>query len=222
MKRNLVSLVLSIQTLVFCGAAGAATVPFTESFTSNASGWLGPGSAQSPVYSATGGVSGGYIQHDPANAFADTSLPGNGLVVFRANSSASGGAFTGNWLTAGINNVQAYVKHTVPNTPVEFYVRLSAGPAAVFFSHQTVLPSTDWTLVNFEISPANYTDAGGTYNTVLAGVTNFQIGARITSTPQGVSGVAAIDNVSLVPEPSSALLAIAAVVGGLAARRRRS
>jgi hypothetical protein len=143
--------------------------------------------------------------------------------VFRADPSDSGGAFAGNWLNAGVSHVQAYVRHNFDQFPIEFYVRVTNGPAAVFFADQTVPASDDWQLVNFEISPANLTFAGGTFNGVLSNVQNFQIGARIqgaVTNPGDPTLLFDADRVSLVPEPSAMILALGSALVALPRRRR--
>jgi hypothetical protein len=144
--------------------------------------------------------------------------------VFRADPTDSGGAFAGNWLDAGVSRVQAYVRHNFDQFPIEFFVRLTNGPAAVFFADETVPASDDWRLVNFEISPSNFTFAGGTFNGVLSNVQNFQVGARIlgvVTNPGDPTLLFDADQVSLVPEPSTIVMALAIALGALPWRRRR-
>jgi len=224
MKLILATLGATLFGVVLSGPALALTVPFTESFTSNDAGWQGILSGQAVTHQATGGVAnGGFIEITPGNGLAATSLAGNGSIVFRAAPAASGGAFAGNWLTGGVAEVQAYVRHDLAASPLDFYVRVTNGPAAIFFGDQAVPASNDWTLVKFAITPANFTTGGGTFNGVLAGVQNFMIGARMTTTPPlDTTVLFDIDQVSIAtPEPSCLVLAALASLGSLAWRRRR-
>jgi hypothetical protein len=221
-----VSTVLALQVFTLCTPARAVTFGFTEGFTSTDAGWRGITTTQLLDHHLTGGVdNGGYVDIAPINAVpASSFMSTNGAVVFRAGTTASGGAFAGNWLDAGISTVQAYLRHDLTQTPVEFYVRLTNGPAAVFFADQPVGASDGWTLVNFEISPANFTPAGGTFAGVLPNVQNFQIGARITGTvtdPGTTNLLFDVDQVSLVPEPSTVLIAFGAIFCALPWRRFR-
>jgi hypothetical protein len=137
-----------------------------------------------------------------------------GAVVFRAAPTASGGAFAGNWLDAGVSRVQAYLRHNLAESPIDFYIRLTNGPAAVFFADAPISASEDWTLVNFDISPNNFTFAGGTFAGVLANVQNFQIGAQVVGSVQDPGNTFIlfdVDRVSLVPEPASVLLVVSAL-----------
>ncbi len=220
-----------LQLLAWNSTAEAVTFDFTESFTANDAEWRGLSTSQLVSHHANGGVAdGGYISHiptasAPAGNFVESNVPGgpSGAVIFRANSSASGGAFTGNWIDAGVTTVQAYVRHNFTEKPIDFFARLSSGGAAVFFG-DTAVEANEWTLVNFEISPDNYTNAGATFEAAVSNVMNFQIAAIIrggVSSP-GTNIQFALDQVSLVPEPSSALLVLGATVFTWTLRRRRA
>ena len=207
-------------------SAFGLTFPYTESFTSDAAGWTGPGTSQALAHFATGGVDdGGYVAHAASNPAGNYMSAAQGGIVFRANMSAnaSGGAFVGNWLDGGVTRVQAYVKHDYDVAPVEFYVRVTRGAAAIFFADSAVAASDDWTLVNFEISEANYESGGGAFDFVLGGVQNFMIGARIPENlATGATPVIfSLDEVSLVPEPSSIALLLTTAMCGVSFRRRR-
>jgi MYXO-CTERM domain-containing protein len=234
-----VSSVVSLQLFAFCGQARAVTYGYAEEFASNDAGWRGRTTSQILDHLTTGGVAdSGYVSH-PATASADSpagSLVANpnpmaaqGLIIFRAGTGASGGAFTGNWLTSGISRVQAYLDHSFAPQDMEYYVRLSRAPgqAAVFFGDRLVDADSGLTLINFEISPDNFSPAGfADYPTVLSLVTEFQIGALlrdpVSISDQGTDVDFSLDHVSLVPEPSSGLLALGALAAAAAVRRRRS
>lgn len=220
--------VAAVTIAATCSPAFALTYPFVEQFTSNAAGWTGPGTSVALAHSATGGVdNGGYVAHATASVPVAGSFmdPMQGGIAFRANMSvnASGGAFVGNWLTAGVDKVQAYVQHNYTTSPVEFYVRVTNGPAMVFFGDSAIPHGENWSLVTFAITPENATSAGGSFNGTLAGVQNFQVGARIPANigTQSTPVVFKLDQVSLVPEPTSALLAFGATLGAFATPRRR-
>lgn len=218
------------STVALCQSARAVTYGYTEDFTANDAGWRGPGTSQLLVYNATGGVDGGaYLDIAPGSDPVAGQLPGNGVILFRANASASGGAFVGNWHTSGVSRVQAYLRHDYNDLPINFFVRIPGPPgtAGVFFADQPLTASNDWTLVNFAITPDNFTIAGGpgsTFANVLSNPSNFQIGAQITAAPPNGGTVVAfdLDRVSLVPEPSSVVLVVGALICGFAARRNRS
>jgi len=211
--------------------ARAATVPFTESFASGVSGW--ENSLNFPLaYGATGGSDGGGYASGTFNFNGFTpGFGGSGPIVLRASAAdnASGGAFLGSWLTAGVGSVTAMVRHNAPEA-IQFYLRIATAansPAGAFQSTQLVEANV-WTQITFSISPlASYcTDAGppGACATALANVGNFQVG---TSAPVGlrdddVAYTFDIDQVSLnpIPEPGTALL-FGLGFAGLAAAGRR-
>jgi hypothetical protein len=231
MKAVLVSsTVLLLQLHTFCDTARALTFPFTESFTSDAADWRGLLASQNVQHHASGGVdNGGFISIIPSNDPAASSFAGTfGALVFRANSInpvASSGAFSGNWIDAGVSRVHAYIRHNFTEADVEFYVRAvdhpNNSPAVAFFAAAPVAASDKWTLVNFEISPDNDTPAPGTYFTVLPDVGHMQIGARILGSTSTTSIHFEIDQVSIVPEPSVVLMALGTMPYFLPWRRRR-
>jgi hypothetical protein len=227
-----------LQLVVFTGEARAVTFGYTESFDANDAGWRGRTTSQILDFAATGGVeNSGNVSH-PSTPTADSPagslvmnpnpMAAQGLIIFRAGGSASGGAFTGNWLTSGISRVQAYLDHDFAAQDMDFYVRLSRAPgqAAVFFGDTLVDANSGLTLVNFEISPDNFSQAGtADYPTVLSSVADFQFGALLHNPvavdQQGLDVDFSLDGVSLVPEPASLLLAVGALAAATCVRRRR-
>jgi len=202
------------------------TVPFTEAFTQDSSNWYnGPGVA--PLdWSSSGGPDG--------SAYATTTInfagfqPNAPAVLFRGQDefNSSGGAFVGNWLTAGVTGFNASVRHNA-GVPVNFFVRFasptnSPGANNVFF---IPVPSGTWTTLSAALPNPNLIFEGPlTYNQVFGNVGHVQLGVSV---PQGLAGVDApfsfdIDNVGIVPEPTSlVLLAIGACVIGRRVAWRR-
>ncbi len=211
--------------------AHAVTLGFTEDFTANSAGWIATDNATALAHNAIGGVdNGGYASVPSNNTPQSHQLTGNGVILYRANTLASGGEFIGNWVTSGVTKIQAYVRHNYESLPVEFYIRIpsSMGRTGIFFADQLIPASVndEWSLVNFEITPDNFEVAGAdtsTFENVMSAPTAFQIGAHILSSPPvgGVPVEFAIDRISLVPEPSSLALAFGGILYGFAVRRRR-
>jgi PEP-CTERM motif-containing protein len=234
---GVMSSVLSMQLVLLCGQAQAVTFGFTENFNTNDAGWRGRTTGQVLDYLSTGGFdNSGNVSH-PSTIPADTPagtlvqnpnpMAASGQIIFRANGSASGGAFTGNWLTSGINRVTAYFDHDFAEQDMDFFVRLSRAPgqAAVFFGDTLVDADTGFTRVDFEITPANFSPAGfADYPTVLSSVADFQFGAMlrnaVTPANPGTDVDFSLDRVSLVPEPSSVLLMLGVAAAATAYRRR--
>lgn len=234
MKRVCPSFVLAaaIVALSYPAATMAVTFPFTESFDADRSGWEGFGDNIPLAHSATGGVNNsGYVFHDPIPT-AGQLMGGQGAILFRANAadSASGGAFTGDWLSAGVTRVLAYVQHDFDEQPIDFFLRVTganpnAGAVLFDLGVSPILATGDnWTLLDIEISEANSTPTNGSFASVLPNVANFTIGG-ITANDISLGGVPVnvrLDQVSLVPEPATLMTALGAIACGLLSQRRRS
>ena len=229
MKR-LVSYALGVALVASASSASALTVPFTEDFTSNVSGWIN--TANAPLtFQASGGPDGGSHASTTLNYFGFSSPFGGGPVVFRAHdaNNASGDAFVGNWVTGGVQLVSAWVKQDT-GVDLTFFLRVATNfnfPGAVIGNTASV-PSGVWTQVSWVIDP---NDPGcqpetGTCASALASVGNLQIGTSAPSalTSQDVAFALAIDKVTIssVPEPGTALLAAFGLIGLGAFSRRRA
>ncbi|MBY0400375.1 hypothetical protein K2X89_08780, partial [Myxococcota bacterium] len=195
------------------GQAQAVSVPFAETFDTGVSGW--ENNIQNPLtFGATGGSDGGGYASGTFNFNGFVPGPGgSGPIVLRASAAdnASGGAFLGNWLTAGVGSVTAMVRHNAPEA-ITYFLRLAtaANSPAGAFQLSVSVEANVWTQITFPISSC--TDAGppGACAAALAAVGNLQIG---TSAPVGlrdddVAYAFDVDQVSLnpIPEPGTAVL----------------
>lgn len=204
--------------------ASAATVPFTEGFSTGDSGWRGnPNTPGSLDWSA-----GGYVS-EVFNFLGSTS-GGQGPVLFRGPASASGGNFAGNWLTDGVKEIHFSVRHDA-SVPITFFARFASPmgfPGAVAVNFAPVASSSEWTDLVFNIDPANpqfISFEGSDFNTVFASIGTVQLGISIPAALAGqdVSVKFEVNAVSTVPEPAgpAALTMVAtAIVTTFRARRR--
>ncbi|MEM7410336.1 MAG: PEP-CTERM sorting domain-containing protein [Myxococcota bacterium] len=195
-------------------AGALPIVPFTETFNVDDSNWLDATSG-APTYNATGGPDGsGYISTTQI-----AQGPPFGTIMFRANQSAgaSGGNFSGDW--GNVITLTADVRHDGP-APASFFFRFSAGPGnSLIGLTGAPVAANVWTTLTLAIDASNplFTSGGGTFASVMPNVQDFQI---------GVVGDAAtsvtwdLDNVSIVPEPSTALLVAGGLLAMARARRR--
>jgi len=213
-KTYLIAIVLGLTQTGWA----VSVLPFTESFEVNSSGWV-YASSSAPTWSASGGVdNSGYI-----SAPATVSGTGFGAIVFRGNdaNNASGDAFVGNWLSAGVTGFSAYVRHDA-DVALKFYARLDAGVGRAGSSVDFLVAPNVWSLINFSIvdSPSSFQSYGaGTFSTVFSGIQNVQIALSVDTVNAGKSLNVAVDNVSIIPEPGTMGLLVAA--GGFALWRRR-
>jgi hypothetical protein len=213
-KLGMRSMVLAL--VLAAAPAGALTVPFSEEFATNASGWVNATSA-ALTWNATGGPDGGsYV----STTLGSLGAP-QGTIQFRANDSfnASGDAFVGNWI-GNVSVLTAQVIHDA-TVPLTFFFRFapSAGGAMVGIA-PPVSPNT-WTTISIPIDAGSLTSAGGSFATTMANVANLQVGVIAPSGFESVPFTYGLDKVTIVPEPASAgLLAIGLVAFGCARRRQ--
>ncbi|MCP4952172.1 MAG: PEP-CTERM sorting domain-containing protein [Proteobacteria bacterium] len=230
LKRHLATATaVTIATGILLTGQASAVTSFTETFDADNADWGNQASA--PVsHDAAGFIT-------TSGAFPDL---GQG-VLFRGQdefflpdqNGSSGGAFNGNWIADGVSQLSVDVRHNAP-VPLSFFTRFSTPfnfPGATAVRFVPVMPN-QWTTLSFNIAPnppfgaPNFvTFEGSTFEDVFSNIGHVQIGA---STPDGFDENPSVftfdmDNASItvVPEPSGTLLAMA---GGLLLmlRRRRS
>lgn len=210
------------------GQASAVVVPFTETFDTTA-GWTNTDFAQ-PTLVASGGPDGSSFI-STRRSFANSSA-GSFEVLFRGEPSlipgitpdASGGAFIGNWIDAGVDNISFDIRHNGV-APVNFFVRIAnvaRFPGAIAVEFQPVFGG-QWTTISLDLTPdsPNFVSfEGADYNAVFSNAGPVQIGIDAGALA-GIPGdfTFELDNVTITPAPGAAFALLAA--GGLAARRRR-
>ncbi len=202
---------------------------FTEGFEVNTSNWLS-GVSQAPNWSATGGVVGSGAIF--TSGTIDTS--GFGPIIFRGNNAAtaSGGAFVGNWLTAGVSAFSAYVWHDGP-VALNFYARFDKGAGSAASSNNFLVAPSTWTQINIPILDSlgtsgqifqSYGAAGsGGFSSIFSDIKNIQIalGAAQDASTHGQTYTVGLDSVSIVPEPGTGSLGLLGLIVLGAYRRIR-
>lgn len=215
--------------LVFLGWLGnlqaVSVLPFTESFEVNSSGWV-YGTSTAPIWATSGGAVGSAYISGSASVIGT----GFGTIVFRANdaNNASGDAFVGNWLSAGVTAFSAYVRHNA-DVALNFYARFDAGAGRAGSSVNFLVSPNSWALLQLpivnEITSFQSYGAAGTgqaaFNTIFGGIQNVQIALAADTANAGKTVTVDLDGVSMVPEPTASGLLIAAGAALLASRRLR-
>jgi hypothetical protein len=234
-RRLMCCTIVLVAGAIVAGEAGAAP-PFTEDFSGGTAGWRF-NTANSPplVGVGSGGPDGGAFARNNLASLTGSMQSPNTVLLFRAHKTYAGIdlGYTGDWITAGVKQVSAFVRHDAPQ-PLEFVARFSpeANFPGAFYATTSLVPSGAWTQITFNVTPAspqNVTYEGGTHQQVFqafdnSGVANMQFGVTI---PAGLSGtgpyVFDFDkvNVSLTPEPSAAVLTVVGVAAASFVRRRR-
>jgi len=216
-------------TLLVGAGASATTVPFTENFDVDVSGW--EDNVNDPLtFVASGGPDGSSYASAAFNYLGFSSPFGGGPVIFRAGDSddASGDAFVGDWLADGVGEVSVWVRHDTPED-LTFFLRVATSfnfPGAVIGSEQVVPPNT-WTQVFFDIDPSSPLCIGETVTCAdaLASVGNFQLGtdAPASLVATDFAYTLDVDQASLtpVPEPGTALQLVTGIAGLALLGRKR-
>jgi hypothetical protein len=221
MRSRLATTAALLAALCVAGSASALTVPFTEDFATDVSGWEDAGNAPL-TWNAAGGPDGSSHASTQFSYFGFSNPFGGGPVVFRASQAddASGGAFVGDWVGGGVLAVSAWVYQDT-GVDLTFFLRVATSfnfPGAVLNDEQSV-PSGVWTRIEIPIQttvPPCFEESAPCAQS-FATVGNFQLGtnapAALTELDQ--SFVLALDQVSLVavPEPGTALLLGASLLG---------
>lgn len=206
-------------------AVFAVTLPFEEEFAMDAADWKNSSSADL-TYVATGGSDGGGFV---STTFAFASTGSNTPVLFRGQDGfdSSGDAFVGDWITENVTTLRAFVRHNAPQS-LNFFSRFASPlsfPGAVAVDFSPVPPGV-WTQIELQTtssSPQFVSFEGSDFATVFSDIGNVQIGA---SRPDSLETDVTIytfdlDQVTIVPEPSSwflGLIAVAAIYGCAAVR----
>lgn len=204
----------------------AVDVPFTEAFVSSSSSWRDASGADALGFSPLGGADGGGFATTTFN-FVDNA-PNDTPALFRGQSAygSSNGAFVGDWLAGGVTEFNAFVRHNAEGQNLTYFARFASPfnfPAMVAVTSPPV-PANEWTQIRVLLSPGNFIPEGpSSFDGVFSNIGNVQIGVMAMSLA-GVDQPVTfdLDSVSIVPEPTAALLL---GVGGLAVvwrRRRRS
>ena len=215
---------VAVLSAMLAGEASATVVPFTEDFTSDGAEWYDAPSTAVLTWRASGGPDGGAYASTNFNfvgsAAADTPA------VFRGQDGfdSSGDAFVGDWLTDGVSEFRAFVRHDA-GTDLRFFTRFASPfnfPAMVAVVGTPVASGT-WTEFVIPIQPGGFIPEGpSTFNGVFGNLGNVQLGV-IAEPLAGVDQVVTfdLDKPSIIPEPATFVLMGLGTCVVLARRRAR-
>jgi hypothetical protein len=222
--------------------AGAATVPFTETFATDNANWsIGSSTVYAAAtWNATGGPSGGTFI---SRLGSGTGGPFSGPTIFRGQAgqepadvdldfNSSNGAFVGNWITDGVGtfSVDYFHNHTGPlNVSIRFANPSNTpGASSVNF---LVSPNT-WTTLTVPIvdsltSFQSYGALGSvpdatSFDAIFSNIGNIQLSLPTGTNLPGVTFGIANPTIAPVPEPSTwAMVGVAAMASGFGLSRRK-
>jgi hypothetical protein len=193
-------------------ATASAAFPYTETFSiaNDNAGWTEFALADSSTFG-----------QNPATEQLDFSATNYSLFFLSAGDTASLGAFTGDYTTFPIDQLSFELTLGAGSTVTDLYVQLTN-----FTEDETwqylLTPNAAGTTAIFDVpttlSGAGWTQVSGdqTFAFLLADVEDLSI---VLGGSANVSG--ALDNVTAVPEPSSAVLCALGSLGLLRRRRAR-
>ncbi|HEY1601225.1 MAG TPA: hypothetical protein VGG64_16600 [Pirellulales bacterium] len=217
----------SCLSVVTSAYAAPVTVPFTEDFSSNTSQWMS-GASTALNYVSSGGPNGasdGYA----STLFTEPSST-TAVVIFRgqSNFNSSNDAFVGDWVAAGVNEYSFWIRQnsSAALTVGTRFTTSANFPAFSALTETTIQPNV-WTEVTFNISPTSpdlQPEGPTPFDSVFGSLASLQILAERGPLSAGTQVTFDLDKVSIVPEPSALLLAVAGVfpLGMLLRSRRRA
>jgi hypothetical protein len=214
----------ALAALCTAAMSQAATVPFTEDFAADNANWKDAAGVDLAFLAAGGPDGSGYVSGTFSFAASNENDPAT-LLRGQDNFDSSGDAFVGDWVSGGVTEFTAWVRHDAP-FPLPMFTRFATPvnfPGAAGIQFAPVLPNT-WTRLTIAINPASpqivYEGPGSNFNSVFGNVGNLQIGVQV---PAGLAGFTPLvtidlDQPTITPEPASAGLF---AVGALVMMRRR-
>lgn len=210
--------------LTVSASVSAATNPFAEDFVAGPENWVIADGSTAPTWAPGGGPDA------PTDSFISTSYnfvndTGSSTpILFQGNDAlnSSGGAFTGDYIAAGVTQISFKVRHFA-SAPLSMYYRVAPqfGPGFVATDFAPNAFPGVWNTVTFDLSPSSsqLIPEGTNYNDIFSNVWLHQIGVAFPS----IAGTDAsfefqIDDVTITPTPGTAAILLGAP---LVMRRRR-
>jgi hypothetical protein len=211
--------------LLAAARASALTVPYIESFPSDAANWRDAGGASPLGWQPSGGPDASSYASTPFNFLGVPANPLGGPTPFQGKSSfgSSGAAFFGNWLTGGVNSVSAYVRQDT-GVSLNYFMRFTSAssPTGVVGVIGTSVPSGVWTQLTLPVTSGAFITEGPPtlFTSTFSNVGMMQIGFIVPAAlaNMNLTSTFDVDRISIVPEPAAVSLIL--VGGGVVLSRR--
>ncbi len=214
----------AVAAVLIAGPVQAATIPFTEDYAADNANWKDAAGADLTFVAAGGPDGSGYVT---GTADFNNANLGDFVTVIRGqdNFDSSSDAFVGDWISDGVTEFTAWVRHTAPY-PLPMFARFATPlnfPGAAGIQFAPVLPFT-WTKLTIAINPASpqivYEGPSANYNSVFGNIGNVQIGVQVPAELVGGPPITFdLDQPTITPEPASLGLVAIGVLGMLNRRR---
>ena len=150
----------AISAALFSTSAWGLTVPFTEDFNTGTAQWFtNSAGTLPPSFVSSGGPDGsGFVSH--SFNFVNT-VPTGTPLFFRGQASfgSSGGAFVGDWISGGVIELSAWVRHDAASQ-LNFFTRLAPAGNAGVIGLTGLIPSGQWTQITFPIMSSAFINEG--------------------------------------------------------------
>ncbi len=188
-----VSLLLTLQAAPLSATIMPGQV---DGFDGGLSGWQAGGftNPNRPDIQTTGAIDGPYMRLRSNGSFG----AGGKLVVFNTDQ------WTGNYLTADLSGIQMQVNNlgTTSLALRLIFNDQAHGQTLTTKAPINLAPGSGWSTITFPLDQSNL--MGGTFNTVMASVTEFNLvhSPTIISTRSGapnISAILGVDNITAVP-----------------------
>lgn len=237
--RNVSIAVLALASFVVVSRQAGAVPPpvdsYTEHFPASNANWVyGPSAGLGfASWSSAGGPDGSSHISATLNTVGISSGAQFLLFQGRSDQTASNNEFVGDWLAGGMNHLSGWVYHEAPE-PLSYFARVTTPggfPGVALLGGPAVQPNT-WTKLDYlidpngfgttvqpETSPPNYLS---TFNAVFSNVGRVQFGFVVPASMANSTAnvIYRLDQVTVVPEPTGALLTLVGVGAAWLLRRR--
>jgi hypothetical protein len=218
--RNRERLLALIASIFVVSPAWGQVLGFVDDFSApGTNGWISSASNTNPGTGGVGGVGDGYLNVEQSNEF-------------NFGTHNDGPDYAGNWTAAGITHVSFYLNDVNTDEDFSFHFLVTgdesnpSGESTWQYNTGFQPPNGSWQQYVVDLtSGANWTQTRGSasFADVLADVADAHFRHDLPpffTSPDPIMGDIGIDNIALVPEPSTIMLLASVGLAGMRRRRR--